>query len=430
MYRYIFSCFIMALLSIQNSFAQTDSLLASLLRSNAHPIVQQVVQQPQTYRLQVIYTQINRDAKNSPTFTNYYFNHDPQLYFNPASMVKLPLALLSLEKLNGLQTKGLDKNTVMQFDSSKPWQTPLYKDSTAPGEKPTVAHFIKRALLISENAPYNRMYQFVGQQQINRRLQQMGYKNSRITRQFAGLTTEQNRHTPPIHFVKEDGMLLYKQDAAYNDDAFDFSQKILLGNAHMNRNDSLVQQPFDFTEHNNLPLHHMQQMLQAVMFPQSVPAAQRFQLTEDDYHFMYRYLSQYPSETPYPKYDTATFYDSYVKFFFRDSTRQMPPGVRVFNKVGWSYGFLTDVSYVADFNNGVEYMLSATLYVNSDGILNDGKYEYSSVGYPFLYQLGQTIYQHELQRKRAVKPNLSRFKIAYEKRDPADTRPALKEVDN
>ena len=432
MYRYIVFFFIMATLLSNHTTAQpaTDAALSKILFSNPHPVVQQVLQQPQTYRLQVIYTQINRNAKNEPSFTNYYFNHDPQLYFNPASMVKLPLAILSLEKLNTLHSKGIDKYTTLQFDSSQPWQQPLYKDSTAPGEKPTIAHFIKRALLISENDPYNRMYQFVGQQQTNRRLHGMGYKNTRITRQFAGLTTEQNRHTPAVRFVKEDGTLLYVQQPAYNEDAFDFSQQIKLGKAYMNRQDSLLHQPFDFTEHNNLPLFDLQQMLQSILFPQSVPAAQRFNLSAADYQFLYQYLSQYPSEASYPKYDTTAFYDSYVKFFFRDSTQRMPSHVRVFNKVGWSYGFLTDVSYIADFKNGVEYMLAVTVYVNSDGILNDGKYDYDSIGYPFLYQLGQTIYQYEQQRKRAHKPDLSRFKIKYEKRDPNDTRPALKDVDN
>jgi hypothetical protein len=135
-----------------------------------------VLAQPQTYRLQVIYTQINRDAKNNPTFTHHYFNHDPLLYFNPASMVKLPLALLTLEKLNSLKNKGINKFTTIQFDSSFEGQQPLFKDSTAPDEKPTLAHFIKRAFLISENDPYNRMYQFVGQQHINRSLHQKGYK--------------------------------------------------------------------------------------------------------------------------------------------------------------------------------------------------------------------------------------------------------------
>jgi hypothetical protein len=108
----------------------------------------------------------------------------------------------------------------------------------------------------------------------------------------------------------------------------------------------------------------------------------------------------------------------------------MPPHVRVFNKVGWAYGFLTDVSYVVDFKNGVEFMLAATLYVNSDGVLNDDKYDYDAAGYPFLYQLGQTVYQFELTRRRRFKPDLSRFQIQYERRDPADKRPSIKEVDN
>lgn len=108
----------------------------------------------------------------------------------------------------------------------------------------------------------------------------------------------------------------------------------------------------------------------------------------------------------------------------------MPQGVRVYNKVGWSYGFITDVSYVADFKNNVEFMLTATIYVNSDGIINDGRYEYNTIGYPFLYKLGQAIYQYELKRSRKYRPNLSAFKVEYEKRDPADKRPSLKEVDN
>ncbi len=194
--------------------------------------------------------------------------------------------------------------------------------------------------------------------------------------------------------------------------------------------DSLVHQPFDFTERNKLPLPALQQLLQSVLFPASVPAQKRFNLTPDDYQFLYQYLSQYPGETNYPKYDSKQYYDSYVKFFFMDSLhRQMPEGVRVFNKVGWAYGFMTDVSYVADFRHNVEYMLTATLYVNSDGILNDDKYEYDRIGHPFLYQLGQTIYQHELKRKRQHTPDLSAFRVPYEKRR-TDDRPVIKDVDN
>jgi hypothetical protein len=74
-------------------------------------------------------------------------------------------------------------------------------------------------------------------------------------------------------------------------------------------------------------------------------------------------------------------------------------------------------------------MLSATIYVNRDGILNDNTYEYDSVAHPFFYRLGQTIYQYELNRKRNHAPDLSRFIIQYETRQN-DQRPTIKNVDN
>lgn len=430
MFRILFilqAIFFMNLLQAQ---PKTDDLLVTILENSGNELVKKVSGEPENYRLQIVYTRINRDADNNPEFKNFYFNYDPNLYFNPASMVKMPLAFLALEKINRLGIKGLDKFSAMQFDSSYKGQKVLYTDNSAENGKPSIAHFIKRAFLISENDPYNRLYQFVGQQEIKNNLNAKGYPDVRITRQFMGFTEEGNRHTNPVRFLNPDGSLLYYQKGAYNPEPFDFSREIRLGKAHWNNNDSLIEGPFDFTKHNNLSLEDMQQMLQSVMFPASVPEFKRFELTDADLQFIYQYLSQYPSETSYPKYDTSEFYDSYVKFFFRNKEGRMPSHVRVFNKVGWSYGFLTDVSYVADFKNNVEYMLSATVYVNSDNVVNDGKYDYKEVGYPFLYELGQTIYQYELNRERKFKPDLSAFKIKYDKRDPNDTRPSLKDVDN
>ena len=186
----------------------------------------------------------------------------------------------------------------------------------------------------------------------------------------------------------------------------------------------------NFTTHNNISLGDLQQILQSVLFPSSVGRRCRFNLTEDDEHYLYQYLSQYPSETNYPKYDTAKFYDSYVKFFFKKGGHTIPSHTRVFNKVGWSYGFLTDVSYVAGFKNKVEFMLSANVYVNSDGILNDDKYDYDSIGEPFLYAIGRTIYNYELHRKRKHIPDLQEFYIEYEHRNPGDKRSSIIEVDN
>lgn len=416
---------------ILHSFGQarTDAFLTNLLETNKTPVFQEVIRHPETYRLQIIYTQINRDKANRPSFTNYYFHVDSTEYFNPASTVKLPLALLSLEKINRLNKPNVTKFTSMQFDSAYSKQTKEWTDTTAQTGYPSIAHLIKKAFLVSENDPYSRMYEFVGQSEINRSLHAKGYPDTRITHRFVRMNADENRHTNPVRFIEADGKLIYAQPAVFNQDPFDFRRVAKLGNGYYVK-DSLVHQPFDFTERNKFPLEAFQQILQSVMFPTSVPAKQRFKLTKDDYQFLYQYLSQYPSETNYPKYDAKLYYDSYVKFFFMDSLHhQMPEGIRVFNKVGWAYGFLTDASYVVDFKNKVEYMLTATVYVNSDGILNDDKYDFDTVGHPFLYQLGQTIYQYELKRKRPYIPDLEAFRIPYEKR-MNDARPVVKDVDN
>jgi hypothetical protein len=428
--RYFIICFLL-LFSYLFSTAQarTDKLLKDLFAGTKDSLFTSVIQHPEVYQYQIIYTEINRDKNNIPSFTNYYFNYDPLRYFNPASTVKMPLAFLSLEKLNGLKDKGVDKFTPMQYDSAYSRQTVLYKDSTAENGLPSVAQFIRKAFLVSDNDAYTRMYEFVGQQTTNRRLHEMGYPDLRITRRFMRMNADENRHTNPVRFIRPDRSLIYFQPPAYNTDSFDFSQINKMGKAYLNAQDSLINEPIDFTTANNVTVYHLQQLLQSVLFPNSVPANRRFHLEKSDYDFLYRYLSQYPSETDHPKYETGLYYDSYVKFFFRQEGKSIPNYIRVFNKVGWAYGCLTDVSYVADFKNKVEFMLTATIYVNSDGVMNDNKYDYDNIGYPFLYKLGQCIYNYELKRSRKYKPDLTHFNIHYEKRKE-DGRPAIKEIDN
>ena len=420
------------LLAIVISFSagaqpRTDAFVKELLHDNTDSLLQHVLQHPETYRLQFIYTQINRDARNQPSFTNYYYHVDSLQYFNPASTVKLPLAVLSLEKLHSLKKYGVHIHTPMLIDSSYSGQSPMLKDSTSENGFPSIAHFIKKVFLISDNIAYNRMYEFLGQETINRRFHEMGYPDFRITRRFVRMNEDENRHTNAIRFITADGKLLFRQPPAYNSNKFNFEHIHKMGEAHY-ANDSLIHYPINFTTANNVTLYHLQQCLQAVLFPESMPPTKRFRLTEEDYKFIYRYLSQYPSETDYPKYDTTVYFDSYVKFFFK-SGRNIPEYIRVFNKTGWAYGCMTDVSYIVDFKNKVEFMLTATIYVNSDGVMNDDKYDYETVGLPTLYQLGQHFYKYELNRPKKYRPDLSRFAMKYTKQKN-DGRTAIKEADN
>ena len=418
------------MMSISANAQQNDSTIERILANIQHEQAKKIIANPNHYRCQVIYTQIDRNENGTPRFTHHRFNVDSNLYFNPASMVKMPLAFLSLEKLNEMKIAGVDKFTNMAFDSSHEKQVAMRTDSSSKNFKPSIAQFIRRAMLISENDPYNRMYQFVGQETANRKLIEKGYTSSRITRQFMGYTEDQNRHTNGIRFFDAGGKLVYHQQPAYNRDSIRFPSPIMIGEKHINRNDELVNGPFDFTRHNNISLDDMRQMLQAMIYPSSVPKHQRFNITEADRLFMLQYMSQYPSETPYPNYDSTIFYDSYVKFFFQDSSHTIPPHIRVFNKVGWAYGFLTDVSYVIDTKNNIDYMLSATVYVNSDGVINDSKYDEESMGFPFFKALGNAVYEYELKRPRKHQPALKMKGVEYEKRDPLDKRPTIKMADN
>jgi len=145
-----------------------------------------------------------------------------------------------------------------------------------------------------------------------------------------------------------------------------------------------------------------------------VPENRRFNLNEDDYRFMYRYMSMYPGESAIEDYnDKEKYPPGYVKFLmFAGDAKSIPDHIRVFNKVGDAYGFLTDAAYIVDFKNKVEFLLSATIYTNENQTFNDNEYEYDEIALPFLKNLGQAIYEVELNRPREFTPDLSRFQFA------------------
>ena len=424
------TCLLILFSGKANSQVKSSPFLEDLLLTDTNSNIQQLLRKPDSFYIQIIYTKIDRNEKNEPRFKNYYFNTDRELYYYPASTVKLPLAILSLEKLNRIKITGVNKYTRLQYDSSYSGQKSLYKDSSAENGYPSIAQFIRKAFLISDNDAYNRMYEFVGQEEINRRMHEQGFPEIRIVRQFMPLNENENRHTNPVSFLNSKNQIIYMKPAAFNKDSFNYSPVVRLGRGYLDSKDSLILQPMNFTRQNRIPLEDLQQILQRLLFPLSFPKYKRFSLKEDDYAFLYRYLSQYPSETPFPKYDTSVFFNSYVKFYFLKGGNQIPDYIRVFNKVGWAYGFLTDVSYIVDFKNKIEFMITATVYTNADGILNDNQYEYESVGLPFLYRVGQDLYQYELHRGRKYRPDLRKFRLKYEQRDLMDNRPSIKEVDN
>ena len=384
-------------------------LLDSLLKAN--PQLARIATNPQ-YELQIIYTQINRDAQDRPTFTPHTYHLNPQQYFNPASLVKLPVVALSLEKLNALNKPGVTRRTIMATGTAYRCQTPVPFAAPADSDRiATVGNYIKRMLLVSDNVAYNRLYEFLGQQTLNERLAQLGHPNVRITRRFAPCDTAANRHTNPVSFHTPQGDTLYKQPVQYNSISYISPLgRVLIGRAHQ-AGGRIIPTPYDFTTANHLALPDITGILQSIIFPESVAENQRLHLTPDDYAFLRRYLHATPHESGFHLYTAARYFDAYKKYLYYGRNPDTPEqtALRIYNIVGMSHGYLADVAYFADSLHQSEFMLSAVLYVNQNGIINDGTYEYDRIGQPFLAQLGRQIQQYEAQRPRQYHPNLTEF---------------------
>jgi hypothetical protein len=364
--------------------------------------------------VQIIYTQINRDSINRPNFRSFHFHVDSTSYFYPASTVKLPQVLLALEKLNELKVPGLDKYTPVFHDSLYAGQLSAKKDTTAIDSLPTIAHYAKKIMVVSDNDAFNRLYEFMGQKATNEILKRKGYNVRFLHRLERPLSPDQNRHTEAVRFEKK-GEIIYKQDMLVNPDSIRPNRKVVRGKGFM-KSDKLVYQPFDFTYKNFYPLEEQQEILKAILFPKFVDPKRRFNFSEEDRKFVMQYMSQLPTETISPPYKKDTsLYDAYCKFLmYGEDKKPIPKSIRIFNKVGDAYGYLIDNAYIVDFENKVEFMISAVINTNTDGIYNDGKYEYKTIGFPFMKNLGQAVYRYELKRKRKYKPDLNEFILQYD----------------
>ena len=390
---------------------KNENMLHRVLDQNASSF-QHILSNPD-HKIQIIYTQIDRKRNGKPLFTDYYFNVNDSSYFYPASTVKLPVAILALQKLNELKIKGLDKNTTMITEADGSGQTEVYNDPSTPDGRPTIEHYIKKILLVSDNDAFNRLYEFLGQEYINNTLHKMGYEDVQIVHRLEiSLTEDENRSANRVRFLDTSGKLVYEKPLQQSQ--LVYAQRNTKMGKGFYRRGELVNEPFDFSKKNRMSLTTLHNIVRSVLFPSAVPKKQRFKITKDDYEFLRKYMSMTPLESKFPFYDKTNYWDNYVKFLFygteKDSSKA---GIRIFNKVGDAYGFLTDAIYFADYTNNVEFLLSAVIHCNSDEIFNDDKYDYDTVGFPFMKNLGQVIYQHELNRTREHIPDLSGFKFDY-----------------
>lgn len=322
------------------------------------------------YEVQILYSEVIRDANGKVSFKEDSFHVDDNNYFYPASTVKLPIAILTLEKIN--ENNLIDRNTEFVVES----------DSI----KTTFANEIIKIFAVSDNDAYNRLFEFLGKDYINKRLHDKGIASQIVHRlsvpNSAALTTKS------LNFYKNDS-LVFKTASIKNMSIEPLNLKNLKkGNGYM-IGDSLVMQPMDFSSKNYLPISSLHNIMKQLLFPELYPKEKQFHLSEDDRQFLMHTMKILPKEAGYNSED---YYESYVKFLiFGDTKEPIPNHIKIYNKVGDAYGYLTDCAYIVNERTKREYLITATIHVNKNRIFNDDVYEYDTVGIPFLAELGRQL---------------------------------------
>jgi len=381
---------------------KTDTLLIEHLMRQHLDLFSGILNHPQKNQVQILYTQVIKNKNLPPLFRRYSYNLDNHRYFYPASTVKLAAVIFALEKINELKVEGLTAASTMITDSAYITQTKVSKDLSAKNGLPSIEHYIKKILLTSDNDAFNRLFEFIGRAEMNEKLKKHGFADSRILNRLAiGDSGEPAKHTNPIKFCNGD-QLIYSQAAQYDPKEYPLVLSgTLMGTGYLDSAEKLVQKPFNLENKNAFSISDQQSMMKRLFYPQAFPARERFNLKPADYELIQTYMSKLPSESDYPTYDPKDFWSTYAKMLYygREKGATLNPDLKIFNKYGDSYGFIIDNAYFKDIKNNIEFFLTAVVQSNEDGIYNDNKYEYDTVCYPFMKNIGKLIYNYELERK-------------------------------
>ncbi len=329
------------------------------------------------YEVQILYTKIDRENKNI-RFTDYAFQVNDSLYFYPASTVKFPIAVIALEKLNTLDSIRTNTRYYIEGDSVEN----------------TFENDIVNVFTISDNHANNRLLEFLGQDAINSGLENKGIFPVRISHRL-GVHSDEITTQPLIIYLNDSTTatslpIVNAEPKALRMEGIQKGTGFYL-------EDSLIHEPFDFALKNYYPIRSQHELLKRVIFPDQYKAGEQFRISPSQREFLLKSMQRLPRSAGY---DPEVYYDSFCKFFmFGDSKDRIPPNFKIYNKVGFAYGTLTDCAYITDEDKQIEFLLTATILVNKDGIFNDDNYEYETVGIPFLAELGRLLYSFELDRK-------------------------------
>ena len=355
------------------------------------PKIKAVRENLEDHQVQLLLIKIE-EKNQSLSFKSFRFQQEDSTYFYPASTVKLPIAVLALQKIKQLQARGIPitKDSPFHVIDPKTGEYVQKSDSTQSQNQLTIAHLIKKIFLVSDNDAYNYLFDFLGKKTINQGIQQRGIKHTAIRHKFLFGADNENSWEY-VFFDNQD--TLYHQKSQYSDPLPSFHLKEQQkGKAYLSHGEKIAI-PMDFSQKNWMALSAQLELLKRIIFPKEFTADAQFDLHQADLDFLRYWMSRSTLESDIAVYTSPEYYDSYGKFFlYGDTKGAMTDQVRIYNKVGYAYGTLTDIAYIEDKANKIAFFLAGTILVNKNEIFNDDTYEFEEKGIPFLAEVGRQLY--------------------------------------
>ena len=368
------------------------------------PAAQREVLNDPRREVQLAITRIDREADGSPRLRTATWGVQRQRWFPAASVVKLPMALLLAEVLEAAGL-GFNARSVL----SAPPRSGNWDQDDPLAE--TVWNTLWRMLVISENPPFNRLFDLLGPDAVHQRLAQLGFADTRLIARLGSPDPGLNRQTVASRLQAPEtdttGELIWADRRIQparraSERRFPFGEA-RKGEGWMDDTGRVIPGPRDFSFANFLPIEDAHAMLRRLVFPEGVRRSLRWNFSEATRLSLLRITGLFPRESPILASGThapLAFNDGYAKFFVvgdRDAARQ---GFRSFGKTGEAFGHQGETALLTDADGDCEVLLTANVYANADGVLNDDRYDYGSVGQPFLAALGRAALAAERERPR------------------------------
>lgn len=359
----------------------------------AHPAVagSPAVREPAAHRLQLLVSEV-REGPGGPTLVRHGYRLGAE-YFYPASTIKLAAAIAACQEVERLLRETGLPLTLETPTTLDPLFEGEHEESSDPanlaGGTITIGHEIRKLFIVSDNPAFNRLYDLVGQERLNRAMWDAGLASVRITHRLSiARTPDENRLTRRIVLHTEGGDIevpIRRSPLALRNPG----PGLLIGQRHL-AGGGVVEGPMDFSDKNGISLVDLQDMLIKVVRPDLDLGTPGFDLSAEHRDFLLRAMREVPGESANPRYDPEKYPDDWVKYLLPGLERVAPrEHFTIYNKVGMAYGFLIENACVVHEPTGRMFFLTATVYANPNGTLNDSDYAYDTISLPLMSGLGQ-----------------------------------------